>query len=90
MIVPLRLPSPTVTLGELLPADGLQVVRDFAFELRDGKHHGRAYLDIHADLRTKLEPYKGYYSQRGITDDDYFVLVILNSLGIRGAGEFLQ
>lgn len=77
-------------LCDLLPEQGVQVVAQFRDELVAGKHHGRAYLDIHADLRTKLEPYKGYYSQRGITDDDYFVLVILNSLGVRGAGEFLQ
>ena len=76
-------------LGELLPQAGLEVVTQFATELKDGKHDQREYLDIHADLRTRLRPYKEYYSARGMADDDYFVLVVLRALGVKGADNYL-
>jgi len=76
-------------LGDLLPKAGLEVVSRFASELKEGKHDRREYLDIHADLRSRLQPYKSYYNERGIIDDDYLVVVILRVLGVKGADDFI-
>jgi hypothetical protein len=70
-----------VKLSEVLPADGIETIRVFRKELADGEH-GRDYLDVHAALRERLRPFEAYLAEHGMTDIDYFTLVVLRALGV--------
>jgi len=76
-------------LGELLPEEGLQVIAEFKEELAAGQYDRMDYLDVHAVLRARLRPFREYSSVRGMTDEDYFVLVILQGLGVKGTEQFM-
>ena len=69
-------------LDELLPPDGLEAVALFREELKAGNFKGEHYLDIHTNLRARLEPFKQHLADKGMVDIDFFVIVLLTRLGV--------
>jgi len=78
-----------VTISEVLPPEGVAVVQAFAQEVKDGQHASRDYLDVHSALRERLRPFESYLAEHGMTDIDFFTLVILRAMGVSGTDSFL-
>lgn len=69
-------------LDQLLPPAGLEAVAEFREELKAGNFKGEHYLDIHTNLRARLEQFKQHLADKGLDDIDFFVIVLLTKLGV--------